>query len=391
MSLSSSTCCRSLCDLPPAADHPNASCVVHVRTLLQEEDLFLTLSADFKIKQNYIFVKCNIFNGSGVSNWCAGKAGLSNRSQPAQQALNALNNDKIMKNNKYMQWALVTGMAASLVAAVPAFALTTQVGVGLGVGVNENNSDGGKSVEMHNGANGGMMLNANGIWGTVSAVNGNSITVNVKGKMHDESNASATTYVVDASNATIYKGGVTSTVGISSVAVGDNVMVTGTISGTSVVATNIRDGVMQKSGPVMMGEGRGHGTSTASSTHSMMTSLIKGNGEPIIAGNVTAVSGTTLTVTNASNITYTINGASATIVKKGTINTISSVSVGDSLVIQGVVNGTSVTAASIIDSGTKSANGSSTNVSSTEGNGGFHFGFGIFGSIGGFFKHLFGF
>ena len=39
--------------------------------------------------------------------------------------------------------------------------------------------------------------------------------------------------------------------------------------------------------------------------------MMTGNGQPIIGGKVTAVNGNSLTVTNASNVTYTVDVTSA--------------------------------------------------------------------------------
>ena len=66
-----------------------------------------------------------------------------------------------------------------------------------------------------------------------------------------------TVYTVDATNAKIYKGGATTTVSVSAIATGDKVMVQGTISGTNIAATVIRDGVggMMGGRPGMPGKG----------------------------------------------------------------------------------------------------------------------------------------
>jgi hypothetical protein len=295
-----------------------------------------------------------------------------------------------MKNLKanYLPWMAVAGIVASLAIAVPAFAETsasegatvTQKAAWVGVG------------GMHGGEN-----EKPGITGTVSAISGSTLTVTSKGMvraepMHKASGTIATppasalagiTYTVNASNATVYKNGATST--IASVATGDTVMVQGTVSGTTVTATVVRDGVGgtlgQPGTPSGKGDGRG-------STSTLPTSIIKGNGEPIIGGNITAINGTTLTVTNASNVTYTVDASSATIVKGNATSSIANVATGDSVVVQGTVNGTSITASSVIDQGTKTQNASSTNdASASHGN----FVSGIFGAIGGFFSHLFGF
>lgn len=71
-----------------------------------------------------------------------------------------------------------------------------------------------------------------GVFGQVTTINGTTITIT--------NNRNHTSYMVDASNATIMKNGTSSS--IASVAVGDMIMVRGTVSGDSVVATSISDG-----------------------------------------------------------------------------------------------------------------------------------------------------
>ena len=137
-------------------------------------------------------------------------------------------------------------------------------------------------------------------------------------------------------------------------------MVEGTVSGANVTATVIRDGVAKQGGPSM--PGGDHKFAGASSTRPTSSSTpeiaIKGNGEPVVGGDVTAISGTTLTITNTSNVTYTIDAASATVVVKGASSTLGNVAMGDTLVVQGTVNRTvrSGTASSIIDQGIKRTN-----------------------------------
>jgi len=272
----------------------------------------------------------------------------------------------------------MVGVVASLAIAVPVFAQTS-VNASAGVPATQK--------ALWAGAGGMRGGKAPGVMGTVSAVDGSTLTVTSKGMMRVRPNATSSSataaaiaYTVNASSATVYKNNVTST--IASVATGDTVMVQGTVSGTTVTATTIHDGMGGA-----MGQPGGKGfTRGASST--LPTSPIKGNGEPVVGGNITAISGTTLTVTNASNVTYTVDASSAVIVKGNVTSSIANVATGDSVVIQGTVNGTSITASSVIDQGIKGQNASSTNgTSAAHGN----FVFGIFGAIGGFFSHIFGF
>jgi hypothetical protein len=189
-------------------------------------------------------------------------------------------------------------------------------------------------------------------------ISGNTLTVTSKGFGQ---NTTATTYTVDATNATVTKMGVSSSV--SSIAVGDMVMVAGTVNGNSVVATTIRDGLPQA--------GEMHQKNTTPPV-----SIIKGNGQPVIGGAVTAVSGNTLTVTNKSKVTYTVDMTNATVEKANAASSVSAIAVGDNVVVQGAITGNAVTATSVIDGG-------ATVTSPKKG--------GFFGSIGNFFHNLFGF
>ncbi|MDE2078800.1 MAG: hypothetical protein KGI73_00250 [Patescibacteria group bacterium] len=218
-----------------------------------------------------------------------------------------------------------------------------------------------------------------GVFGTVTAISGSTLTVEQKafahpGTSNTASTATATTYTVDASNATVTKNG--STISLSTVAVGDTVMVQGTVNGTNVTATAIRDGI--PAGGMHRGWGKGQQGGAPAT-------IIQGNGEPIVGGSVSAISGTTLTVTNKSNITYSVDAANATVQKGNATSTVSAIVVGDNVIVQGTVNGTSITASSVIDSGAAPANGSAS------ANGKAHGIFGFFQGLGGFFAHLFGF
>jgi hypothetical protein len=213
-----------------------------------------------------------------------------------------------------------------------------------------------------------------GVFGTVSAVSGSTLTITSKGFGQS---ATTQTYTVDASSATVMKDNATST--LSAVAVGDTVMVAGTVSGTNVAATMIRDG-MPKMMPGGMGGGPGMRGGHASSTP---MNIPQGNGEPVIGGAVTAVSGSSITVTNKSNVTYTVDATSATVTKDNATSTLSAVAVGDNVIVQGTVNGNAVTASSVLDQGV-----SKTQSGSGPAKGGMG---GILGGIGSFFHSLFGF
>lgn len=166
-----------------------------------------------------------------------------------------------------------------------------------------------------------------GAAGTVTAVNGNTITITGK---------DGTTYTVEAGAAAITKD---MTASLTDIKVGDTIMAQGSTSGTTVTATAIHDGKMPEGGM----HGRGG----------------MGGVERGVHGTVTAVSGTTLTVTatnptTSTTATYTVDASSAKVLKgdgttKPADSTLSAVAVGDTVGIQGEVTGTNIVAKMIID------------------------------------------
>lgn len=68
---------------------------------------------------------------------------------------------------------------------------------------------------------------------------------------------------------------------------------------------------------------------------------------PGVMGEVTAVNGSTITVTGKNGQTYTVNAGSATVQKMVT-GSVSDITVGDSIGVQGTVSGNTVTATNIM-------------------------------------------
>jgi hypothetical protein len=69
---------------------------------------------------------------------------------------------------------------------------------------------------------------------------------------------------------------------------------------------------------------------------------------PNVGGTVTAVSGSTVTVTGKDGKTYTIDAGSAAITKDETV-TVSDIAVGDTVMADGTLSGTTLTATSLHD------------------------------------------
>ena len=269
-----------------------------------------------------------------------------------------------MNKKQYISVAIAT--IAGMAMTIPVFAQTSET---------SNLSRGmmryGYQENYERGNGGKRMMVRPVVIGTVTAINGNIITLSGKQGMMNPSTANIT-FTIDATNAKVIKNNATGT--LSSIVVGDNLSVQGTVSGTNVVATVIRDGVMARGKGIM-------------NIENQIPLQVEGNGQPVIAGTVTSINGTTLTVTNKSNVTYTVNATNAKVTVKNVASTSASIATGDTIVIQGTVNGTSVVASTVIDSGAqKVVSTSQEDQGEQMSNRG-----GFFGGIGGFFARLFGF
>jgi hypothetical protein len=175
--------------------------------------------------------------------------------------------------------------------------------------------------------------------GKVTAISGDTITI-VDQKPGDTT--TGTTYTVDATNATVTKDRDTAST-VSAIAVGDMIAVDGTVSGTTVAATAIHDG-FGMGGPGGRGGPGGFGGGTM--------------------GTVTAISGTTLTVSGKDGGTYTIDASSATVKASGAASAVSDIKVGDTVMIQGKVTTASMTATNIEDGVPTPPSGSTTTTTS---------------------------
>lgn len=158
------------------------------------------------------------------------------------------------------------------------------------------------------------------VGGTISAINGTVVTV-TGNERHPG------TFTVETSGATFKKDGADAT--LASFAVGDKLHVKGTINGTQVTATEVVGG-MQGFGPHGKGKGGRHG---------------KGPG---VMGTVSAVNGSTVTVTGMNGQSYTVEAGSAK-VRRMVEGSLSDIAVGDRIGVHGTVNGTTVTATEIMD------------------------------------------
>ena len=142
--------------------------------------------------------------------------------------------------------ATLTTLGALALSAIPAFAQSTT-----------SNSAPNAQHAGWSGRGGAGKMTPPAVFGTVSVINGTTLSVTSK--------ASKNSFTVDASNATVMKNNATSTLG--SVTVGDTVVVMGTVSGTNVTATSIRDGVMGTRGtPETRPEGMASSTNNPQNT-----------------------------------------------------------------------------------------------------------------------------
>lgn len=170
----------------------------------------------------------------------------------------------------------------------------------------------------HDKGKGNDWKNANVLVGKITAINGIMITV--------QSMRDGAVYTVNANDATVWNGSNTT---LSKLSVNDTIIVKGTLSGTTVTATAIAGGNWKDKWPE-----NGNWN----------------NLKPGIIGTVTSVSGSTLTVKAMNGTIYSVETANAKFQKdKNTAITIANIAVNDSVIIQGTVNGTSVTATNVFD------------------------------------------
>jgi hypothetical protein len=86
---------------------------------------------------------------------------------------------------------------------------------------------------------------------------------------------------------------------------------------------------------------------TTQQKHAVMHYGMRGHG-PGMGGTVTAVNGSTITITGKDGKTYTVDASSATAQKLQTIS-VSDIRVGDEIGVMGTLSGTSITAKNIMD------------------------------------------
>jgi hypothetical protein len=271
-----------------------------------------------------------------------------------------------MNNKRHISLALLLAFAGMAVATVPSFAAGTN-----------DSSDHFNNKMMVRGIHDMKPI----LFGQVSAVNGNTITVvgkqetgfGDKKKTNTTTISASTTFAVDVTNAKIIKNNATSTA--SGILVGDTVMVQGTITGTNVVATMVHDGIMRGRGDMKMWK---DGTDA--------NFPVQGNGQPVVAGTISAITGSTITLTTKSNTTFTIDATNAKVTQGQSVSTLAALAVGNAVVVQGTVNGSSIVASSIMaQAKITNTNDSNSSQDGNKGRGGF------FGGIGQFFSRLFGF
>lgn len=213
-----------------------------------------------------------------------------------------------MSKNMYIKsFIIVSGMAFTLLISSPAFATTL------------NGLEQSQNINKVGRFNRGAQRMISGVFGQVVSVTGNTITVNGKdGKI----------YSIDATNAKIFKSKDNSLV-ITDIKIGDTLIVKGKVSGTTVSATVIKDGLWS-------------------------ASEVRHGKLPGVYGTVSAVNGTTITLTREDGKTYTVDASKAVITngvkaKKPAVITVSDIVIGDSVMVNGTVDGTNVKANKIFD------------------------------------------
>ncbi len=197
---------------------------------------------------------------------------------------------------------------------------------------------GGLSYQENNKSGRGQFMRSNKVnpmvIGTVTSINGNNIIILGQRGFMGTSTPNVT-FTVDATNTKITKDNATTT--LSTILNGDTIFVQGKINGTNIIATIIRDGKnLQRD-----------------NKDQMQQNVTEGNGQPVIAGNVVSINGNTLTITNKSNVSYSVDITNAKIISKNSSITATSIAIGDKVIVQGQINGNSVIASIVTDNGSQ--------------------------------------
>ncbi len=159
-----------------------------------------------------------------------------------------------------------------------------------------------------------------GTAGTISAIDGSTITLT--------GTTGTATKVTTSSSTTVTS---SATAALGDIAVGDQVSVMGTISGTDVTAQRITDtGTTADAGP-------GQGQAPPSGSGQTGQAPPSGAGGPGAGarGQVTSIDGSTMVITATDGTVYTVTTSSTTTVTKVTTSSLSALSVGEQVQVRG--------------------------------------------------------
>lgn len=202
-------------------------------------------------------------------------------------------------------------------------------------GINAVSSHSASSASQTSSAAGGLGRFGMGTRGTITAINGKTITVKT---------SSGTTKVTTATSTTVSmaKAGT-----VSDIATGDQVMVLGTTSGTKIAATQIID--TGKTGSAATGQAPAGFPGGGAPPNGAGGAPSGGTGPPT-SGTVIKVSGSTITVKGTDGKTYTVSSGSTTTVAIEATGSLSDLATGDTVQVMGRTgSGGAVTAARIVD------------------------------------------
>ena len=176
------------------------------------------------------------------------------------------------------------------------------------------------------------MIGRNIFTGTVTAVSGSTLSIDTMIKK------TKTAYTVDVSAAVLSKGmGSGTTIALADIHVGDRVFAIGSLSGTNIAATSVRD------------------LGTLGMKNKMLPSQAAINHGKMFMGTVTAVNGSTITMSGRNKTVYTVDASAATFTKgfgkTATTITLTDIKVGDRISSSGTLTGTTIAATSVRDQG----------------------------------------
>ena len=210
---------------------------------------------------------------------------------------------------------------------------------------------GNTSTQTGQGPGGGAMPGAMGTIGTITAIDGSTITLSARagGPPGQSSSSTATTVSVTTTDSTTVSSAVAGS--LPDIAVGDQISAMGTGSATALTATSVTDNGTNATTDIGGPGGGGFGGGGQGTPPGGSAGGAAGGGQPDtsrmrVAGKVTAIDGSAITVTTSTGTAKITVSPSTTYSTTETV-ALADLKVGDTAMVQGATSGSTVAATSI--------------------------------------------